>query len=90
MTSSNSNSIIISKLLIEEGDNFSTNIEGFLCDEFYELIENLKEKLNIHIKENVNKCIKNLYYEDNIDIKKYFQDIVFQDISILDYEGKLN
>lgn len=61
MTSSNSNSVIISKLLSDEGNNFSSDIENFLNIKFNEL----KEKLNNHIQEKVNENIDKFYNTPN-------------------------
>lgn len=75
-----SNSVIISKLLTEEGNEFSSDIENFLNIKFNEL----KGKLNNHIQEKVNENINKFYSKEEIDIKKYFNNSLSENINVFD------
>jgi hypothetical protein len=69
-----SNSVIISKLLTEEGNEFSSDIENFLNIKFNEL----KGKLNNHIQEKVNENINKFYNtpNDNLETELFDKHIV--------------
>jgi len=80
-----SNSVIISKLLTEEGNEFSSDIENFLNIKFNEL----KEKLNNHIQEKVNENINKFYNTPNDNLETELFNKKIDILTLGDYNCEL-